>query len=73
MGTKKDTAQAAPAPADAAQVPAAPVFKDKAYTSRTLILPSGAGVAVKAGQIAATSDELLAYLGSHAEFERLPE
>jgi hypothetical protein len=57
-------------PADA--VPA-PGFRDKVFTSRTLILPSGGAVLVQKGQIAATTDELLAFLDNHADFERLPE
>ncbi|MGP3789421.1 hypothetical protein [Pseudomonas sp. B392_1p] len=76
MSKKEETAtsEAAVAPAD--RVPAlAPVavFRDKAYTSRTLVLPSGETTKVTAGRITATSPELRSYLDKHSEFERIED
>ena len=70
-------------PDDKATVPAleknAPVlsparlFRDKVYTSRTLILPSGAALPVAKGRVNAATDEQLQYLSTHPDFERLTE
>lgn len=62
--------EAAAVPADRAPVPA-PVaaFRDKVFTSRTLVLPSGKTAKVKGGRIAAEFPELRDYLASHPEFE----
>lgn len=49
-----------------------PVFRDRVYTSRTLILPDGTTVPVAAGKIVAITDELLTYLTAEADFEPLP-
>jgi hypothetical protein len=49
-----------------------PVFRDRVYTSRTLVLSDGTAVPVAAGKIVATTDELLAYLTAEADFEPLP-
>jgi hypothetical protein len=48
-----------------------PVFRDKVYTSRTLILPDGSTASVVAGKIAATNDMLLAFLATAPDFEPL--
>lgn len=66
MTTKKETAQPAPATA-------VPAYRDKRFTSRTLILGEGRTAQVAAGKIAATTDELLALLDQHEDFERIPE
>ena len=49
------------------------VFRDTVYTSRTLILPSGACVPVIKGQASAVDEEQYQYLNAHPEFERLTE
>lgn len=56
-----------------AQMVSAPVFRDKRYTSRTLILPDGLTAQVTKAQIAADTAELLAYLESHEDFTRILE
>ena len=48
-------------------------FRDKVYTSRTLILPDGSALPVAKGQVSAVSDAQLQYLNSHPDFERLTE
>ena len=48
-------------------------FRDKVYTSRTLILPSGAAVPVAKGRACAVDDDQLQYLSTHPDFERLTE
>lgn len=77
MTTKKTTvkasASAAPGAGVAVAAVSAPVFRDKRFTSRTLILPDGATAQVVAGRIMAMSDEQMAWLSANAEFERLPE
>ena len=49
------------------------VFRDKVYTSRTLILPDGEALPVAKGRVNATTDEQLQYLSTHPDFERLTE
>ena len=49
------------------------VFRDKVYTSRTLILPDGSALPVAKGQVSAASDAQLQYLNTHPDFERLTE
>ena len=49
------------------------VFRDKVYTSRTLILPDGSALPVAKGQVSAVSDAQLQYLNTHPDFERLTE
>ncbi|WP_240891336.1 hypothetical protein [Pseudomonas sp. TMW22091] len=49
------------------------VFRDKVYTSRTLILPSGSALPVAKGRVNATTDDQLQYLSTHPDFERLTE
>lgn len=48
-------------------------FRDTVYTSRTLILPSGACVPVIKGQTSAVDEEQYQYLNAHPDFERLTE
>ena len=48
-------------------------FRDKVYTSRTLILPSGAAVPVAKGRACAVDDDQFQYLNTHPDFERLTE
>ena len=48
-------------------------FRDKVYTSRTLILPGGATLAVAKGRAMAVDDHQFQYLNSHPDFERLTE
>lgn len=48
-------------------------FRDKVYTSRTLILPSGGAVPVAKGRACAVDDDQFQYLNTHPDFERLTE
>ena len=48
-------------------------FRDKVYTSRTLILPGGATLPVAKGRAMAVDDHQFQYLNSHPDFERLTE
>ena len=48
-------------------------FRDKVYTSRTLILPGGATLPVAKGRAMAVDDQQFQYLNSHPDFERLTE
>ncbi|WP_178088553.1 MULTISPECIES: hypothetical protein [unclassified Pseudomonas] len=48
-------------------------FRDKVYTSRTLILPGGATLPVAKGRATALDDQQFQYLNSHPDFERLTE
>ncbi|WP_324830791.1 hypothetical protein [Pseudomonas saxonica] len=48
-------------------------FRDKVYTSRTLILPGGATLAVAKGRATAVDDQQFQYLNTHPDFERLTE
>lgn len=58
-----------------AEVPLEPlrVFRDKAYMSRTLIMPDGRGLDVRAGKVAAVGDDQFEFLNAHPELERLVE
>ena len=49
------------------------LFRDKVYTSRTLILPSGAALPVAKGRVHAADDQQFQFLGTHPDFERLTE
>lgn len=49
------------------------IFRDKVYTSRTLILPSGATLPVAKGRVSAVDDEQVQYLTDHPDFEPLAE
>ena len=48
-------------------------FRDKVYTSRTLILPGGATLPVAKGRATTVDDQQFQYLNSHPDFERLTE
>ena len=48
-------------------------FRDKVYTSRTLILPGGATLPVAKGRATAVDDQQFQYLNNHPDFERLTE
>ncbi|TWR83887.1 hypothetical protein [Pseudomonas saxonica] len=48
-------------------------FRDKVYTSRTLILPSGEVLPVAKGRVHAADDQQFQYLSTHPDFERLTE
>ena len=49
------------------------VFRDKVYTSRTLILRNGAALLVTKGRVSAVDDHQFQYLNTHPDFERLTE
>ena len=48
-------------------------FRDKVYTSRTLILHGGASLLVAKGRVTAVDDQQFQYLNTHPDFERLTE
>jgi len=50
-----------------------PVFRDKEFTSRTLILPEGRTVQVAGGKVEATDLELLTFLRARSSFELMME
>ena len=49
------------------------LFRDKVYTSRTLILPGGATLPVVKGRVSAVDDAQFQYLNIHPDFEPLTE
>lgn len=61
------------APSLLKNAPSARTFRDKVYTSRTLILPDGSALPVAKGQVSAVSDAQLQYLNTHPDFEPLTE
>ena len=72
---KTSNEKSAPLPESLDQAPIGPVrvFRDTVFTSRTLILPSGACLAVAKGQACAFDDEQYHYLDAHTDFEPLTE
>lgn len=50
-----------------------PVFRDKEFTSRTLILPNKRTVQVVGGLVEATDPELLTFLRTRSSFELVTE
>ena len=48
-------------------------FRDKVYTSRTLILPDGITLPVAKGRVSALGDDQFHYLSTHPDFEPLTE
>lgn len=60
-------------PAVPAEVVKLPVFRDKEFTSRTLILPEGRTVQVVRGRVEATDLELLTFLRARSSFELVTE
>ncbi|KTC25755.1 hypothetical protein AO391_05910 [Pseudomonas marginalis ICMP 9505] len=49
------------------------VFRDKVFTSRTLIMPSGSQLPVVASRVTACGDDQYAFLKAHPELEQLQE
>jgi hypothetical protein len=49
------------------------VFRDKIFTSRTLILPGGGTLPVVAGRVTACGDDQYAFLKAHPDLQQLPE
>lgn len=49
------------------------VFRDKVFTSRTLIMPSGETLPVVAGRVTACGDDQYAFLKAHPDLEQLKE
>jgi hypothetical protein len=49
------------------------VFRDKVFTSRTLIMPCGGTLAVVAARVTACGDDQYAFLKAHPELEQLLE
>ena len=49
------------------------VFRDKVFTSRTLILPGGGTLAVVEGRVTACGDDQFAFLKAHPDLEQLLE
>ncbi|OCW22344.1 hypothetical protein [Pseudomonas sp. S3E12] len=63
-----------PATADALEsIGPARVFRDKVFTSRTLVLPSGETLPVIAGRVTAFGDDQYAFLKTHPDLEQLVE
>lgn len=72
MSKKEDTVPSPVAPTETAPATApALTYRDKAYTSRTLVLPGGQTAKVAAGRVAADTPALRAYLDKHPDFERV--
>ena len=49
------------------------VFRDKVFTSRTLIMPGGGTLSVAAGRVTACGDDQYAFLKAHPDLQQLPE
>lgn len=49
------------------------VFRDKVFTSRTLVLPNGETLPVIAGRVTACGDDQYAFLKTHPDLEQLKE
>ncbi|MDD1943766.1 hypothetical protein [Pseudomonas carnis] len=63
-----------PVTADAVEsIGATRVFRDKVFTSRTLILPGGETLPVVAGRVTACGDDQFAFLKAHPDLEQLKE
>ena len=63
-----------PVTADAVEsIGRARVFRDKVFTSRTLILPGGETLPVVAGRVTACGDDQFAFLKAHPDLEQLKE
>lgn len=63
-----------PGTADAVEsIGPARVFRDKVFTSRTLILPSGETLPVISGRVTAFGDDQYAFLKTHPDLEQLVE
>lgn len=49
------------------------LFRDKVYTSRTLIMPDGRTLPVSKGQVAAFGDDQFEFLSAHPDLELVTE
>lgn len=49
------------------------IFRDKVFTSRTLIMPDGGSLPVSLGQVTAFGDDQFDYLKAHPEFELIED
>jgi len=49
------------------------VFRDKLYTSRTLVFPDSTTAPVSKGRVTASSDEQFALLSAHPDLELVQE
>lgn len=49
------------------------VFRDKIYTSRTLVMPDGRSLPVSKGEIAAFGDDQFEFLNAHPDLELVEE
>jgi hypothetical protein len=45
------------------------VFRDRAYMSRTLVMPDGRGLDVRQGKVAALGDDQFKFLSDHPDLE----
>ena len=59
-----------PKPIDTLTIPAV-TFRDKAFKSRTIVLPDGRTFTVEKSRITSDDEALTAHLDKHPEFERL--
>ncbi|WP_010449554.1 hypothetical protein [Pseudomonas asplenii] len=57
----------------ASAVGTARVFRDKVYTSRTLVMSDGSTIPVAGSRVSAADDDQYAFLKAHPEFEPLQE
>lgn len=75
MATKKTPAVSADAQEAPAVAVATVTYRDKVFTSRTLILPSGAALAIAKGAatVPASDTDAVAFLDTHADFEKAQE
>lgn len=51
----------------------APVFRDKLYTSRTLVFPDGSTAAVIKTRVTAFGDSQFEFLKAHPDLEQIQE
>ncbi|HEY0288562.1 MAG TPA: hypothetical protein VGC62_16385 [Pseudomonas sp.] len=51
----------------------AQVFRDKVYTSRTLVMPDGCTLPVAKGRVTAVTEDQFAFLNAHPDLEPLQE
>lgn len=56
-----------------AEVGAARIFRDKVFTSRTLIMPDGRSIPVSKGRVTAFGDDQFDYLNAHPDLELIAE
>ena len=53
--------------------PSGRVFRDKLYTSRTLVMSDGSTLSVKKGRVVAHAEDQHLFLSNHPDFEALQE